>query len=92
MTNESNHHIAEEKPKKRRQTEPAADNDDKQKRWVRLRLLPIWLRIIIVSFLFLVVAIIGVIFGYSVIGEGSAGDALKWETWQHILDIMNGKE
>ncbi|KGR88069.1 DNA-directed RNA polymerase subunit beta [Lysinibacillus odysseyi] len=97
MTNDLNHPLPEEQPKKRRQTkpepvEPAKDNGDKQKRWVRLRLLPIWLRIIIVSVLFLAVAIIGVIFGYSVIGEGSAGDALKWETWQHILDIKNGKE
>lgn len=92
MTNESNHHIAEEQPKKRRQEEPAVNSDEKQASKVRLRLLPIWLRIIIVTVLFFVVAIIGVIFGYSVIGEGNAGDALKWETWQHILDIMNGTE
>lgn len=92
MTNDSNQPLVEEKPKKRTQAKPVQDSGDKESRWVRIRLLPIWLRIIIVIVLFVAVAIIGVIFGYSVIGEGSAGDALKWETWQHILDIMNGKE
>ena len=92
MTNELNHHIAEKQPKKRRQAEPGTAGDEKKTRLVRLRLLPIWLRIIIVAVLFIIVAVIGIIFGYSVIGEGSAGDALKWETWQHILDIMNGTE
>ncbi|MGM9951054.1 MAG: DNA-directed RNA polymerase subunit beta [Lysinibacillus sp.] len=92
MTNEVNHQIAEKQPKKRRQAEPSASSDEKKTRLVRLRLLPIWLRIIIVAVLFIAAAVIGVIFGYSVIGEGSAGDALKWETWRHILDIVNGTE
>lgn len=59
---------------------------------VRLRLIPIWLRIIIVILLFLVAVIVGLVIGYSVIGDGAASDVLKWETWQHLLDIINGKE
>ena len=34
---------------------------------------------------------IGLTVGYSYIGDGQAEDALKWSTWQHLLDIMNGK-
>ena len=59
---------------------------------VRLRLIPIWLRILIVILLFLVAVIVGLVVGYSVIGDGAASDVLKWETWQHLLDIINGKE
>lgn len=59
---------------------------------VRLRLIPIWLRIIIVILLFLVAVIVGLVIGYSLIGDGAASDVLKWETWQHLLDIINGKE
>lgn len=92
MTNELNHQIAEKQPKKRREAELETAGDEKKTRLVRLRLLPIWLRIIIVAVLFIIAAVIGIIFGYSVIGEGNAGDALKWETWKHILDIMNGTE
>lgn len=89
MTNELNHTV-EEQPKKRR-TQRSADMGQ-PRRWVQIRLLPIWLRVLLVLLLFVVVAAIGVVFGYSVIGEGEAGDALKWSTWKHILDIMNGVE
>jgi hypothetical protein len=60
-------------------------------RWVQLRLIPIWLRIILVVILWVVIAAVGLNVGYSLIGDGQAKDALKWSTWQHLLDIMNGK-
>lgn len=90
MTNEKNL-TSEEKPKKNRRQE-ANEIDEKQSKWVRIRLIPIPLRILLVLVLIVVTATIGVIVGYSYIGDGAAGDALKWETWQHIFDIMNGKE
>ena len=89
MTNELNETV-EEQPKKRRTQEP--DNEEQQKRFIRIRLIPIWLRIVLILLLFIIVTAIGIVFGYSVIGEGEAGDALKWSTWEHILDIMNGVE
>ena len=89
MMNELNETV-EEQPKKRGTQEPAAE--EPTRRWVRIRLLPIWLRIILVLLLFIIVAAIGLVFGYSVIGEGESSDALKWSTWKHILDIMNGVE
>jgi len=61
-------------------------------RSVRLRLIPIWLRIILVFLLLFVAAVFGLIIGYSVIGEGELVDTFKASTWQHIFDIMNGKE
>ena len=57
---------------------------------VRIRLIPIWLRILIVLVLLVAAVAFGAMFGYSVIGEGEASDIFKKATWQHIFDIMNG--
>lgn len=58
----------------------------------RTRLIPIWLRLIIVLCLLLLATIFGLMIGFGVIGDGEPLDALKWSTYQHILDIMNGTE
>lgn len=79
-------------PRKRRRRRTEEPQSDQQVRWVQLRLIPIWLRIILVIVLFIGVAVLGLTIGYSFIGDGEAGGALKWSTWQHILDIMEGKE
>lgn len=78
--------------RKQEKTEKAAEKNEKQTWWVQIRLFPIWLRIIIVLVLIVVAAILGVMVGYGVIGDGEPRDALKWETWQHIIDIMSGKK
>ncbi|WP_342470298.1 DNA-directed RNA polymerase subunit beta [Ureibacillus sp. FSL K6-3587] len=75
--------------------EEALPNDDsfiKNLKIYRTRMFPIWLRIVIVLVLLLLAAIFGLMIGYGLIGDGKLMDALKWETYQHILDIMNGEE
>ncbi|MEG0385892.1 MAG: DNA-directed RNA polymerase subunit beta [Solibacillus sp.] len=79
-------------PRKRRRRGTEEPQSDQPIRWVQLRLIPIWLRIIIVTALFVGVAVLGLTIGYSFIGDGEVGGALKWSTWQHLLDIMQGKE
>jgi hypothetical protein len=69
-----------------------AKKEAKNTRWVQIRMFPIWLRIIIVLLLIVIAAALGSMIGYGVIGDGNAKDALKWETWQHIIDIMSGKK
>ncbi|ALS76273.1 hypothetical protein AUC31_14180 [Planococcus rifietoensis] len=66
------------------------EKPQKKTRWVQIRMFPIWLRILLVIALLVVMAALGAMIGYGVIGDGNAGDALKWETWQHIFDIMRG--
>lgn len=78
--------------RRRRRTGMEEPQSDQPIRWVQLRLIPIWLRIILVTALFVGVAALGLTIGYSFIGDGEAGGALKWSTWQHLLDIMEGKE
>lgn len=59
---------------------------------LRKRLIPIWLRVIIVVLLCFVSLIAGLVFGYGVIGEGNPSDALDKSTWQHIIDIVTKQE
>lgn len=72
--------------------ERRSTGEQREVRWVQIRLIPIWLRIVIVLILVVVAAALGAMFGFSVIGEGNAMDIFKRETWRHIFDIMNGKE
>ena len=63
----------------------------KPTRWVQIRIIPIWLRILIVIVLAIIAMLLGYNIGYSVIGDGSSDDTFL-STWHHILDIINGKE
>lgn len=84
------------KPKQRSrhqvQQEMQQEKEERTPTFMRLRLIPIWLRLLLVAVLCVMAAVIGLIVGYSGIGSGEAGDALKWDTWQHLLDIIEGKE
>lgn len=61
-----------------------------QKR-VRIRLIPIWLRIVLVAVMFVVSLIGGAMIGYGVLGDGKASDVLKESTWTHIIDLVEKK-
>ncbi|WP_152656833.1 DNA-directed RNA polymerase subunit beta [Oceanobacillus sp. CFH 90083] len=75
-----------------RKTEKLAKQRHKRKRKLsrpRLRIFPIWLRIIVVSIFAAAAFIIGLMIGFAVLGDGSPLDVLRLETWQHIVDIVN---
>ncbi|MDE5053812.1 DNA-directed RNA polymerase subunit beta [Niallia taxi] len=59
------------------------------KRLGRVRMIPIWLRLIIVIALIFVSLTAGAVIGYSVIGNGKAGDTFKKDTWTHIIDLVD---
>lgn len=74
----------------RREKRIAAKKADIQERpqKIRKRLIPIWLRLILVALFCFGALIAGLMFGYGVIGEGEPADALDKSTWQHIIDIV----
>jgi hypothetical protein len=65
-----------------------AENTNKR---IRIRLIPIWLRIVLLVILTGVFALAGATVGYSVLGNGNAGDVLKGSTWTHIIDLVEKK-
>ncbi|TQR18123.1 DNA-directed RNA polymerase subunit beta [Psychrobacillus soli] len=76
---------------RRLENEQARAEEPKKIHWVQIRMFPIWLRILLCIVLFSGAAAAGLMVGYGVLGGGTPKDALKWETYQHILDIKDGK-
>lgn len=77
---------------KRKSKEGQEDQEYEEGKWVRIRLFPIWLRVILVLGLLLTTIIIGLFVGYSVIGDGVPSELFKMKTWTHITDIIQGVE
>lgn len=55
---------------------------------IRVRLIPIWARVLLVLFFMVVSIIVGIVVGYGVIGSGNPADAFDKSTWQHIIDLV----
>ncbi|OLS41145.1 hydroxymyristoyl-ACP dehydratase [Bacillus sp. MRMR6] len=58
---------------------------------VRIRLIPIWLRVLLLVMMIVVSVIGGAAVGYGILGDGQAGDVLKQSTWNHILELIEKK-
>ncbi|WP_010099240.1 DNA-directed RNA polymerase subunit beta [Ornithinibacillus scapharcae] len=76
----------------RRQQKKKQKEEKRKNRKPRLRIFPIWARIIVVSVLSVIALAVGLMIGYGGLGDGEPRDALKWETWQHIIDIVKKEE
>lgn len=56
---------------------------------VRLRLIPIWLRLVIILVVSVIAAFVGAYFGYVILGDGKSSEVFSPSTWQHIFDLVN---
>ncbi|WP_042350964.1 DNA-directed RNA polymerase subunit beta [Bacillus massiliigorillae] len=70
-----------------KQEQQPSQQDEKPKK-IRIRLIPIWLRIVIVILAIVFAVTIGCVVGYSVIGEGKPSEVFQKETWSHIFDLV----
>lgn len=84
--NNHNQEVAETREQHREKKEQA--KRPKRRGTTRIRLIPIWLRIIIVALLFAASAILGAMFGYGVMGKGDTSDVFQKSTWTHIKDLV----
>lgn len=71
-----------------KQNQESAQTGSSENRPTKKRLIPIWLRLLIVAILVGISITVGVMVGYGVIGDGEALDALKISTWKHLLDLI----
>lgn len=55
---------------------------------IRVRLIPIWLRIVLLIVVVAVSLTAGALVGYGAIGGGKATDVFKLSTWTHIRDLV----
>lgn len=64
----------------------------REKQKFRIRLIPIWLRLLIVIILLAASLLSGAMVGYGVVGNGDPMDVFHKETWQHPFDVVNKKK
>jgi hypothetical protein len=72
-----------------KQLKTAEEPKQERIRKIRIRLIPIWLRLLIVTLLIIVSIVSGAMVGYSVFGGGDASDVFRKSTWSHIIDLVN---
>lgn len=75
-----------EQMKNEKKTKKAVEQPEPRK--IRIRLIPIWLRLILVVLAMAISVLLGAMVGYGVLGDGKPLDALKPSTWQHIVDLV----
>ncbi|MFC5711485.1 DNA-directed RNA polymerase subunit beta [Thalassorhabdus alkalitolerans] len=95
MSNEAENKEARLRAEKRDEKANVESKDNDVKWWrigPRIRLIPIWLRLVIVFVLLFISLIIGLVFGYSLLGGGEPTQILRWETWQRLIDFVNVRE
>ena len=54
---------------------------------IRIRLIPIWLRLVLLLAGIVCMATLGTLIGYSVMGDGKPYEIFDKETWIHIIDL-----
>ncbi|RDY72293.1 MULTISPECIES: DNA-directed RNA polymerase subunit beta [Halobacillus] len=81
-----------QKPAKASSKKQESGAKEKAPKKGRRRVLPIWLRIILVLLFSAAALLIGLMVGYGVIGDGNPTDALEMDTWRHIWDIVTKTE
>jgi lipopolysaccharide/colanic/teichoic acid biosynthesis glycosyltransferase len=70
----------------------AAERPGKRKRRrLPTRLIPIWLRLVLLIVFSFVFMTAGAAVGYGKIGNGNPGDVFKMSTWTHIHDLIYKK-
>ncbi|MEK5382549.1 DNA-directed RNA polymerase subunit beta [Niallia sp. FSL W8-0635] len=78
-----------EQVKEERKEQKNTEENASSKQRVRVRLFPIWLRIIVIILIMAVSLLAGAVIGYSVMGDGKASDTFKKDTWTHIVNLIN---
>jgi hypothetical protein len=84
--------------KKSQETEKATSREARRKKEheatkkLRVRLFPIWLRVVCLLVLCFVALAGGAMIGYGIIGKGNPMDVFDVKTWTHIRDIINLKK
>ncbi|CAM4164970.1 DNA-directed RNA polymerase subunit beta [Lederbergia lenta] len=78
--------------KKNKKQEVKTETQTDEVSRIRIRFLPIWLRVFLVIILTAASLVAGVMVGYGVLGDGKPTDALQKKTWTHIIDIVVEKK
>ncbi len=77
---------------KKQRRKAKAQKELKTFKLLRYRLIPIWLRVLLLVIFTAASLVAGLMIGYGVVGDGNPKDALKKSTWTHIIDLVIEKK
>lgn len=92
--NEVNKPLSREERREIRESQKLSEEEsehsrtDKKVKKLKVRLIPIWLRLLLVLVFCAASLAAGLAIGYGVIGDGNPSDIFEKATWQHIVDIV----
>lgn len=88
--NNNNQKVAEtrEQVKQAKKEMKAERESGEKRRRIRIRLIPLWLRLVLIAVSIVLCVILGAMFGYSVMGNGDATDVFDKSTWTHVMDLI----
>ncbi|MDQ0857119.1 DNA-directed RNA polymerase subunit beta [Bacillus sp. V2I10] len=72
----------------REEVKETKKTEESSSRKIRIRLFPIWLRIVLLLFFMSIAAIGGAMIGYGVLGDGKPTGVFDKRTWQHVFDLV----
>ncbi|MFE8701810.1 DNA-directed RNA polymerase subunit beta [Cytobacillus sp. FJAT-54145] len=87
--NNNDKEAAQTREQLKKQKEEQKETLSSKRKRIRVRLIPIWLKVFIVAVLLVASVILGAMVGYSVMGEGEAKDIFEKSTWTHIMELVN---
>jgi hypothetical protein len=91
MTNVDKAEVKTREELKQTKKEIKEKSEQKKTVKIRIRLFPIWLRLLIIVLTLAASLLAGVAVGYGIIGNGEVKDAFKESTWTHIIDLVKKK-
>jgi hypothetical protein len=64
-------------------------SDPQKFKRIRIRLIPVWLRLVLLVVFTFISLTAGAAVGYGILGDGKVADVFKQSTWTHIRDLVN---
>ncbi len=93
MDNQTNENeVKQKETRQQKKEEQKMKKSERKRQRATHRIFPIWLRLIVVFVLIIAAVILGLVIGYSVLGDGEPLDVLTFELWERIIHIMTGVE
>lgn len=84
----NNHNHETENAKVLVQEEGRKEKPQSLRKQIRVRLIPIWLRVIIVLLLIGLSTVSGAAVGYGIFGNGKVSEIFQKSTWTHIKELV----
>ena len=82
---------AQQKTNEVKQKKADAEPAQEANKRVRIRLIPIWLRLVLLLVSIFICVMAGAAVGYGVLGGGNVADVFTESTWTHIIDLVDKK-